>query len=628
MNQPRPTFRGGDEPNPNISPYCIDGISFVTFPPSPAFGERVIAVAESLPAKAPSDQDNATPSIADLIHPEYNRWSYEWFLWRSAYEGGRQFVHAYLSQFSNREDAGDFEKRKRVTPVSAFAKAGINDIKNQVVKRITATVRRGGPESYLSACRGQNGGVDLKGSTMEWFIQSEILPELLVMGKFAVFVDAPPAQDFNLPIPPENHPYLYKYTREHIRNWSYNETGKLTQILLRDYVEVVEPTTRLPIGTEARFRFLWLTPDNQVGVAIFDSAGQYSTHTILNIPEIPVRIYQLPHSLMADVANHQVALMNMESSDVASALKAGFAIYIEQRDARYESSHLKQSNLPPEVRSAVSETLESDIRGHDYDAEEVPVGPSHGRYYGVGMNPPAFITPPTDPIKASMAKQQALKEDIRILLNLSLANMATPNVSADAKALEQEGTEAGFNAIARELEHGESLIAKSWAQYVGSKEVTTIIYPDQYVQESDDDRISRASKLSTFASSIPSEKYRKAVQVEVARILLQGKIDEDSLNQIVREIQASKYPTSDPAIIQTDVQTGLVSAATGSLARGYDPSEAKTAAQEHLTRVAAIASAQAPKRDPTKLTNAADRGVKDLAGQITDQGQEQGNVTN
>ena len=617
-----PTYRvdeGGTIPNPG---YCIEGIEFATYPPSPAFGEAVMIIAESLPSGSPKGQDNQ-PTIVDLVHPEHGRWEYEWVLWRLAFRGGREFVNAYLSQLSNREDRGDFEKRKRTTPIPAFAKAAINDVKNQIIHRIGSVRRTGGPASFLSAAAGRDGGVDLRGSTMLWFIATEVLPELLVMGRVAVYVDAPQVTgDYIDPNQPaSNHPYLYTYTRENIRNWAYNVQGQLTQVLLRDYVNVVEPITNLPLHTVARYRFLWLNqttdpttgnPIRQVGVAIFDDKGKLQSKGFLNLPEIPVRIFSVSESLMADIANHQVALMNMESADIISSLKSSFPIYTEQRDARYQSNHLQKANLPPEVRSSVSQTLESDIRGHDHDSDEIVAGPNHGRYYGAGLERPDFISPSIDPMKASMEKQAKLKEDIRNLLSLSLSNLKSSNVSGHAKVLEMEGTEAGLNAIGKELEHGEREIARSWGHYLGTTDYTEIIYPEQYTNKTDDDRLKEAEGYSQYADALPSATYRKSIQTQIAISLLQGRVSDETLQAISKEIQDSKYPTSNAVTIQADVDAGLVSASTGSIARGYPPEEAAKASEEHAQRLARIAKAQSSPNKPLTPIEAEQRGVTDL----------------
>jgi hypothetical protein len=70
---------------------------------------------------------------------------------------------------------------------------------------------------------------------------------------------------------------------------------------------------------------------------------------------------------------------------------------------------------------------------------------------------------------------------------------------------------------------------------------------------------------------------------------------------------SAKYISSDPEAITKDLQNGLVSDATASLARGYDASEVEQAKKDHAERIARIQAAQAPPGGG--LTNPGARGV-------------------
>src|SRR2546423_277356 len=86
--------------------------------------------------------------IALSIHPEYQREIANYDKWRLAYEAGDHFINRYLTQFSNRETSDDYNRRLLFSPIPAFAKAGINEIKNSIFQRIADVVRSGGPETY------------------------------------------------------------------------------------------------------------------------------------------------------------------------------------------------------------------------------------------------------------------------------------------------------------------------------------------------------------------------------------------------------------------------------------------------------------------------------------------------
>src|SRR5262245_48069391 len=113
-----------------------------------------------------------------LSHPEYRDRIDEWFKWRLAYEGGFHFRNRYLKRFSNRESDDDVTIREQITPVPRFAGAAVDEVKNSIYQRLVDINRDGGSKSYRSCIDGSNGGVDLLGSSMTFFIGKSILPEL------------------------------------------------------------------------------------------------------------------------------------------------------------------------------------------------------------------------------------------------------------------------------------------------------------------------------------------------------------------------------------------------------------------------------------------------------------------
>ena len=194
--------------------------------------------------------ESQTLSLVDSRHPGYLSGMTDWDKWRLTYEGGDEFRDSYLERFSTREDQADFSARKAITPVPAFAKAAINDIRNAIYQRLRDVVRKGGSEVYQAAVNGSNLGVDHRGSTMNAFLGVKVLTELLVMGRVGVFVDHPlvPAgatlADVSRPAP-----YLYKYDIEDILSWTCSKPeapSEFQAILLRDTVMQYDQSTLLP----------------------------------------------------------------------------------------------------------------------------------------------------------------------------------------------------------------------------------------------------------------------------------------------------------------------------------------------------------------------------------------------
>ena len=108
----------------------------------------------------------------------------------------------------------------------------INEIKNAISSRFIDIVRSEGSITYRNACDGLNKGVDRRHRSMNDFLSSIILPELLVMGKVGVFVDRLP-RTMNTVIDSQlNQPYLYYYKAEDILTWTTDSAcaGGLSQV--------------------------------------------------------------------------------------------------------------------------------------------------------------------------------------------------------------------------------------------------------------------------------------------------------------------------------------------------------------------------------------------------------------
>jgi len=535
------------------------------------------------------------PNIAFLMHPEYLLKALEWTKFRYVQRGGDQFIEKYVEKFSDAEDATDFERRKRITPVAGFAKSAIIDIRNSIYQRFDAIIRKGGPESWLKAVSGKVGGVDLKCSNMNHFIGTEVLDEYLFMGKVGIYVD-------NYAITGRRtlrdrqyqHPYTYIFPAEDIRNWEYylrDEEYRLKRVLLRLRIQETEPEFQLVEALTEKYRLYWVDEDlglvkcvefDEFGKPLLEDGTQALTFDdailTLEIPEIPLHIMDMRSPLLSDIANHQIALTNLESSDVGYALRSNVPFYVEQYDQKFE------------LLANQGQGSEATVDGRNPDA--IKVGSTDGRRYPMGAEAPAFINPSSEPLKVSMEKQKAMKDDIRALVNLALSNIKSRYGSAESKELDERGLEAGLSAIGLELEHAERKIAEFWKYYEASDAEVTVFYPKRYSLKSDEERRKDADQLSKSAYAVSSPRFNKAIQTQIAEILLCGKVPDSELEAILGEINNAKFPTADPVQIRSDVEAGLVSRVGASKARGYPEGEAEKAAEEKKQRELEIQKAQ------------------------------------
>jgi len=574
-------------------------------------------------------------SIIAIRHPEFLEEEMYWAEYRDCYNGGPSFVRRNLKRFSNRETHADFNTRKFFTPVPSYAKAAVKDIRNSIFQRLSDVVRRGGSEKYRQAVAGEIGGVDNKGQSMQSFLGIDVLTELLVMGRVGVYVDMPELSGFmTMADEGQARPYCYYYNVEDILSWQAakpEEPGDFRAVLLRDhgidYNQGITNGVCLPQGSYNRYRFIWIDPtDNKVRMRLFDEQNQIIdlrgnplSEPIkedqssldsdigvirLDLDRIPFHMLSIGGSLLKDVYKHQVALLNLGSSDVSYVLKANFPFYVEQKDLRAVGTHLKQF-VDDDGTQTTTDNSEAGV--------EARPGVTHGRTYDMKADAPSFIHPSSEPLLASIKLQEKLEDDIRKLVNLAVQNkIGQRAISAEAMKLSDQGLEAGLSYIGLVLENAERQIAEHWSAYESSdrasRETAKIKYPDRYSLKNDEDRVKEASDLAELMYTVPGKEAKKEISKNIVLTLLSGKVSIETIDKIFKDIDAAGYATSDPEIIMKAVEAGLCGEETGSIAIGFDPGEYLKARKDHIARAKAIAEAQGA----AKQESMAARGVEDL----------------
>lgn len=568
--------------------------------------------------------DRERTTIDRIRHPDYTLRYNDWQLYRRTYEGGTHYVKQYLKKFSSRETNLDFCRRRDITYCPAHAKAAIIDVRNAIYQRMVDIRRRGGPASYQSAIHGIDGGVDLRGNTMDGFIGRMILPELLVLGRVGVFVDKEPLGPNATKAQADAiRPYLYYYRAEDVLSWHMDRNNQLTTLLLRDYSMAVDESTGLPSGTEESFRLLKLTPEGVVveihkGVASGYLNGRPQTTMeitdarLLNLKRIPFVFFDIGQSLFKDIAGHQIALLNLTSSDINYALKSNFPFYTEQYNPNTQSPHIKYGQNTP-IADSLNDGCATDLDCATDDCDpkthNLAVGTRDGRAYPKGTERPAFIHPSSEPLRASMEKQEQLKTEIRQLVNLAITNIAPMRASAESKEHDDRGLEAGLSYIGLELEHGEREISKIWTQYEGG-DAPVIKYPDSYTLRSNAERRQEAKELRDLMPTVPSKRFQKVLAKDIARITVGGQISADELKAIEKEIEDAEVVVSDPQTVRDDLEAGLVGAELASKIRGYPEGEVEKSNKDHAARLARIQAAQT---NPDDQGNMGARGVRDAS---------------
>lgn len=556
-------------------------------------------------------------NISTLRHPRYLSDSLDWETWRDTFDGGEYYRDNYLVKFTDRETDTDFIQRRDLTPIPAFAKSAILDIRNNIYQRLVSVTRVGGSKAYQDAVAGINGGVDGEGSTMDSFIGDDVLTELLVMGKVGIYVDAlpptgPTLADQTFP------PFLTYYRIEDILSYAKTPRGmggEFQSVLLRDYNVTVDtsigPGIALPSGSEDRYRLLWKDEFGQVWFRLYNSKGEVMRRSdstedgavLTNLKRIPFVLVDIGDSLMKDVASYQKALLNLSSSDVYYALKSNTPFLTIMRDQFATGDHLKGVGTAEGSSSTGSERVEN-------------VGSGKGRYYGINEDRPGFIAPPTDPLETSMKLQERLENNIRALINLAVQGKAGSRTeSAEAKKVGQGGLEAGLSFIGMALGRAEKLIADLWAEYenVRNPDPAVVSYPDRYVLKSDSDRLEEAGSTLDLVERLPTQELKRVASKMIVDTLLSGRLPQVELERIYAKIDSNSYILSDPKTTLEAHKAGLVDDKTASEALGYNADKVvEQARKDRAQRIAQTLAAQTPRDEQPGATNPAARGAPEL----------------
>lgn len=508
-----------------------------------------------------------------IQHPIYRTEYSDFPKWRLAFRGGTQFKEKFLKSFSSHESDDDFALRKATSYSPSFAKAAINEVIGGIVSRLKDVVRLG-PKQYQEFIS----NVDGHETSLDTFIANKVLPEFLVMRKVAVCVDREPiTPNMSFADAKERRVYLYTYNAESIISWRYDRT-RLVDIFLA-HSTYTENQFGLLEEEKIEYKRYYISTEGNVIIQYYDgNSFQNVVRTITTtLSQIPIVIFEISESLMSDIADYQIALMNMESSDVSYIIRSNIPFYTEQYDPKAQNTFID----------------DADDAAADKD---VVVGAIKGRRYPVGVERPGYVHPSSEPIKASMEKQAKIKEDIRLLLNLTIANLRpSKNTSAESKDFDQGTLENGLSVIGSVLETGEKIIAKLFADYTATAPAI-IRYPTNYTLKTDEERRVEAEKLIQISKDVQSLTYKKEILKRIVALTLGFSIATEKLRKIYAEIDAAQTLNTVESI-EKHVELGLVDKGYAASLLNYPEGSAEKANKEHAERLAIINAAQAPTSD-------------------------------
>lgn len=507
--------------------------------------------------------DFATIVNSNAVNHLFN--SRDWVEWRYCYQGGEEFRREYLEKYSDRETKDEFERRRDLTPIPTYAKRAINRVKNSLSQRFGEINRRGGSKKWQDAVHGRGRGIDRRGSSFNTFMAKKLLPELLPMRRVGVLIDAPQAGPTLADVPPDFSPYLNPYSVEDFFPVPapIDSPSDWSAVLVRDRHEKVDVFTGTG-ETVTTFRYYWLDEarDNRVNIQkVAEDGTELGPPILTDLIEIPFVAFDILESLMADACSYQIVLLNMVSSDSNYAIDANFSFMVRQRGNDNAGSHLI---------------------GDESSAE---AGTRKGLFYGKNEEAPKFISPPTAPMKASMELRRDLKKEVDELVLGTLQDMG-----------EDGSLEAGLSFIGQCLQHGEERIWDHWAAYESRdparRRTPTIVYPETWTLQTEEDRIDKADKFIDLANKLVGQKGKKEAVKAAYDSLYRGKIENKDLEDIKSEVDEAEFATSDAEIIIKAKEAGLCDVQAGSAALGFSPEVAARAKKDAEERAKVLQAAQ------------------------------------
>lgn len=547
-------------------------------------------------------------ALIGIRHPEYDALFSEWVKWRLCYQGGVEFRDGYLERYSKREEEPDFNQRKKITYIPAHARSAINIVRNALAVRIPEVTRDG--STLFDDVMATN--VDGFNRSINSFIVLDIIPLLLTQGKRFVVVDAP-----ELVVPggtraeDSGAPYYYALNAENMLSWSYDTKGDFTAVLMELQRELVDDVTGLAYASEQIFRYMRLVPEGEVqdpdaaglsgpGVYVktMDKSGKIVEDSrVLPIDRIPIVEFRLVASLMGEIAEHQIALLNLASTDMDFLFKGNFPIYTEQLAKSNAGIRPRGSKASQDGAGSGEDSIQSRESGTGPGSRQRRVGNAKGLSYHEDNDRPGFISPSVENLLASMEKQDVLVKDIRVLVDLALVSLSAKAVeqSGASKMADRVGEEAGLAYLGRALEAGEREMAKLFHLMSGEESTTvSVTYPENYTLKTEAERIEEAEKMSKLRSAIRSPEYRKLVDSRVADILLRPVTSIEELEKVQKDIAEQEFIDDDKEraeIVGRDSALGFVSDETASKMRGYPEGEVAKVTAEKVALALAMSGA-------------------------------------
>ncbi len=531
--------------------------------------------------------------LIDIRHPVWSDCHADWMTYRLVYEGGAAFIDAFLLKYSRREGKSVFAQRKELTYNPSHTTTCLNMYRDAMMSKSHEIIRTGDPVYKEIVSK----NVDQSNNSMDSFMGLQFIPWLMAQQRRFIIVDAPPKAEGTTKDEDKGRPFIWAVNAENVLAWKM-EAGKFTKILILEMAECEDPATGLAVGTEIQYRYMELVPagtgeiqvskdysftpvsanEDCVMVRLLDPNGKDKVEPYaLDIPRVPVVMGELVESMVKNSSKIQIGLLNLNSTDMMFLFKGNFPLYVENRDKA-------QRVIPPRAtKKAVRNMEKVDLEDREVDEDDTShekkeVGVNDGVSYGKDLQPPSFIAPPTENCTLSMAKQEAMKAEIRVLLDMALVSMANKALqqSGDSKEMDRVGLDKGLSYIGSVCENVERDVAEIIHLFLKSAQKYEVKYPTDYSLKTKGERIAEANALQPSKTMIRSEKWQKKMSKSQARIVMTGSFPSAEIEEVEQDIEATVWfdeSIERSTMIGQDILNGVLSKETGCELRGFPEGE-------------------------------------------------------
>jgi hypothetical protein len=475
-----------------------------------------------------ANEEKKIVTINERTHPLYNKYLEEWNFYIESALGGKDYYENEENLFTHRleDQAGDYQDRLERVYFLNFCNLVCSIYADYIFKE---KIRRP-PNDTLDSFR-QN--VDGRGTDINTFM-NQVSYLSSVYGQVHVIVDAPYAEDLNIPLhfykanKEQFDPYAVIVAPQDLRDWSVDELGNLNWVLIRSSgYEDADPLN--PREDDTTFRLIardyW---------AVFDAAGN----------ELERREHKYGEVYMTTCYNSDSNIDLIGESLITDISRINRIIYnwCSNIDEMIERQTFSQLVMPDDPQSDLEPKEESGDPLRKVSTATIFTFPFNS------SQPPQFISPDRQQIDVIWKMIQNHRDLIYELAGLGTVGSSSKFLSQRSgisQAYQFLSINSSLAKKASKLERVENEINRLVLNWKGQDNVEEKVeYPAEF------DVLSLTETMET-TFQIAAQNFSTTLNVELLKALARKAapvLPEETLNEIYEEIDENSGTLMSPAL--------------------------------------------------------------------------------